>query len=239
MLTVMANLSTSQNPQPALATKWESIWDGVWRHGGSSAGVTLARNIYNALLERLFEPRLTPQTKLLELGCGTATLTLSLAPKIHSLVGIDISDVGLLLARSNQKKMGVTNAHFVKADARQVPYRAEFDLVWSAGLIEHFFEHDIDIVRQHLAATKPGGTVLLSVPYAYSLHRLHYLLTRPAWLRRFWPWSQERNFQQFYSHRSLARVARQTGLPFRVFLLLPAWFGLLLGIIILEIKKPK
>ncbi|MEX2054969.1 MAG: hypothetical protein WD972_02200, partial [Candidatus Andersenbacteria bacterium] len=107
------------------------------------------------------------------------------------------------------------------------------------GLIEHFFEHDIDIVRQHLKATKPGGTVVLAVPYAYSLHRLHYLITRPRLLRWLWPWSQERHFQRFYSHRDLATLGARLDRPTKVFLLPPAALGWLLGIIILEIKKPR
>lgn len=232
---------TPDHPQSAplpANTKWEKIWDGVWLAGGSSTFVTTGRNVYNRLLHAVFQPHLRASTELLELGCGTATLTLSFAPRIKRLVGIDISEAGLEIARRHQAALGITNASFSKADARNLPFTAEFDLVWSAGLIEHFFDHDIDIVQQHLRTTKPGGTVLLSVPYAYSLHRLHYLLTRPKLLRRFWPWSAERHFQKFYSHRSLRAVAAKTGYPFRVFLLPPAWFGMLLGVIVLEIKKP-
>jgi SAM-dependent methyltransferase len=221
------------------STKWEEIWDRIWaQQGPVTRFVTTGRESYNLLLRRVLLRYVSPATEFLELGCGTATLTLSLAGCISRLVGLDISDEALLLARNQQRRLKVRNAEFVKGDCRDVPYTERFDLVWSAGLIEHFFDQDIAIVQQHLKALKPGGVVLMSVPYAYSLHRLHYVLTRPILLRRFWPWSDVRHFQRFYTHDDLKRLGQRTGYPFRVFLLPPSFLGFFLGIILLEVRKP-
>lgn len=217
-------------------TKWEGVWDHIWQTGASGQIISTGREIYNMLLRRLLLPFLTPDSRLLELGCGTASLTLSLTLSIKELVGLDISAKGLDIAVRNQQKWGIYNASFVKADCRDVPFKHEFDVVWSAGLIEHFFEQDIDIVRQHVKALKPGGVALMSVPYKYSLHSLHYWLTRPKLTRRFWPWSQERNFQRFYSQADLKSLGQRLGLPYKAYLLPPAPLGLLLGIIILEVR---
>lgn len=229
-------MNSSAQPSPA-PTKWEGIWDHIWQTGASGRIISTGREFYNILLRRLLLRYLKPDSKLLELGCGTSTLTLSLTPHIRELVGLDISAKGLDIARAYQQKHAIKNAKFIKADCRSVPFENEFDVVWSAGLIEHFFENDIEIVQQHLKAVKPGGVALMSVPYKYSLHSLHYLLTRPRLTRRFWPWSQERYFQRFYSHADLEDIGKRLNLPHRVFLLPPAPIGLLLGIIILEIKK--
>lgn len=226
--------STSVSMGP---TKWEGVWDHIWQTGASGRIISAGREMYNMLLRRLLLRYLTPQSRLLELGCGTATLTLSLTPLLNDLVGLDISGEGLAIARRYQKKWGIRNASFVKADCRDVPFERQFDVVWSAGLIEHFFQQDIDIVRQHLKALKPGGVAIMSVPYAYSLHSFHYLLTRPRLTRRFWPWSQERNFQRFYSHRDLNDLGRRLDLPYKAYLLPPAPLGLLLGIIIFEVRN--
>ncbi|MGH9856388.1 MAG: class I SAM-dependent methyltransferase [Acidobacteriota bacterium] len=217
-------------------TKWEDVWDHIWQTGASGCFISAGREAYNVLLRKLLMRHLSLKSRLLELGCGTSTLTLSLAPHIKELVGLDISAKGLDIARQNQEKWKISNATFVKADCRNVPFVGEFDVVWSAGLIEHFFDEDINIVREHLKALKPGGVALMSVPYAYSLHSLHYLLTRPAVTRRFWPWSQERYFQRFYSHRDLHVLGKCLGSLFKVYLLPPAPLGLLLGIIILEVQ---
>ncbi len=219
------------------ATRWEGVWDQVWQTGASGRFISAGRELYNMLLRRLLLRHLTLQSRLLELGCGTATLTLSITQHIKELVGLDISARGLEIADQYKRKWGVLNASFVKADCRQVPFEHEFDIVWSSGLIEHFFEKDIDIVFQHIKAVKPGGKALMSVPYKYSLHSLHYVLTRSRLTRRFWPWSQERYFQRFYSHADLHDLGRRVQLPYKVYLLPPMLIGLLLGIIIFEVHN--
>ena len=226
------------SPGPSTLPATASVWDRIWtQRGPVSKLIAAAREGMHALHRAVLLPHLTPDTRLLELGCGPSTLTLSVARRIRELVGMDISEEGLRQARENQRRLGIANATFVLADCHAVPFRDAFDVVWSAGLIEHFFERDIDVVRQHLQAVKPGGLVLLSVPYRYSLHRLHYLLSRPRPLRWLWPWSDVRNFQRFYSHRQLRSLGSRLGIPTRVFLLPPFPLGLLIGIILLEIRK--
>lgn len=215
----------------------EAIWDDVWQTAAAGRTISALREFYSGQLRELIAPHINSRSRVLELGCGTATLLLSLAPRVKEVVGLDISSEGLKIAQSHQREQEVANVSFVKADCRAVPFREEFDAVYSAGLIEHFFDDDIAIVRQHLAAVKGGGVVIMSVPYAFTLHGLHYALTRPKLTRRLWPWSQERYFQKFYSRRSLRAVGKKAGYPFRVYFLRPWPIGLLLGILVLEISK--
>lgn len=220
-----------------VARRDESIWDGVWQTAAARPFITSLREYYSSRLKRLITPHATADSRVLELGCGTATLLLSLASHVREVVGLDISSQALKIAQGHQARLGATNATFFKVDCQDVPYKDEFDVVYSAGLIEHFFEHDIDIAAQHLKAAKPGGRVIMSVPYTYTLHGLHYLFTRPRLTRRLWPWSQERYFQKFYSRASLQNVGKKVGLPFKVYFLRPAPVGLILGILVLEIQK--
>lgn len=215
----------------------EQIWDDVWQTGASGTFITTLRRFYNSLLGNLILPHVTPNSRLLELGCGTAQLSLSLAPKVKEVVGLDISDEAFKIARRESERLNIHNVSFTKADCRNVPFSQEFDVVWSAGLIEHFFDNDIDIVKQHLKAVKRDGVVVMSVPYAFSLHSLHYALTRPKLTRPLWPWSQERNFQKFYSRQALRSLAKRVGFPFKIYFLSPWPIGLLLGIFVLEIKN--
>ncbi len=218
-------------------TKTEQIWDTVWQTGASGSFITRLRLTYNRMLSRLILPHVPKTGRTLELGCGTAQLSLIIAPFIGEAVGLDISSEGLAIAEREKKKLRVPNAMFIKGDVENVPFTNEFDVVWSAGLIEHFFDRDIDIVKQHMKATKKDGVVVMSVPYKYSLHSLHYALTRPKLTRKFWPWSQERNFQKFYSKQDLRKLGRAVGLPFKVYFLRPTLLGLLLGIIVIQIKN--
>ena len=218
-------------------SKTEAIWDGVWQTAAARPFITSLREYYSSKLRNLIGPHISPNARVLELGCGTATLLLSLAPHVQEAVGLDISPEGLKIAEGHRVEAGIANAKIIRGDCQDVSFTGEFDVVYSAGLIEHFFDQDIEIVRQHLKAVKPGGRVIMSVPYAFTLHGLHYLLTRPNITRRFWPWSQERYFQKFYSRSSLKAVGRKTGLPYRAYFLRPWPVGLLLGILVLEIQK--
>lgn len=225
------------NSQSQAVRRDERIWDEVWQTGAAGKVITSLREYYSSRLRNLITPHVNQGSRVLELGCGTATLLLSLAPQVREAVGLDISSEGLNIARGHQQSRKTANAIFIKADCQNVPYENEFDVVYSAGLIEHFFEHDIDIVRQHLKAAKPRGRVIMSVPYRYTLHGLHYFLTRPALARRFWPWSQERYFQKFYSRMALKKLGQRIGLHSKVYFLRPWPVGFLLGILVLEIQK--
>ncbi len=216
-----------------------AVWDEIWSQRGLvRTFIAAVREGMHTLHRRVLARHLTPETLLLELGCGPATLTLSVAPHIRALVGLDVSEEALRQARQNASARGVTNATFVQGDCRSVPFDRAFDVVWSAGLIEHFFADDVAVVRQHLRAAAPDGIVLLSVPAKYSLHHVHYLLSRPRRLRWLWPWSDVRHFQKFYSLLELRRVGAATGRPARVFSLPPAPLGFLLGILLLELQAP-
>lgn len=215
-----------------------SVWDAIWsQRGVVASAIDLVRQLLHRLHRRVLEPHCGPTTELLELGCGPASLTLSLAPRIRRLVGLDISDEALRQARTAQQRLGIANAEFVKGDCRAVPFTEQFDIVWSAGLIEHFFDRDIDVVHQHVNALRPGGIAFMSVPAKYSLHWLHYCLTRPRLLRWLWPWSAVPAFQTFYTPRRLRELGQRTGIPTRVRYLPPAPIGWLLGILVLELHK--
>ena len=229
-----------QSNEEASGPRGAPVWNAIWsRRGAVTSTVDLIRQFLHRLHRRVLEPHCGPTTELLELGCGPASLTLSLTPRIQRLVGMDISEEALRQARAAQVRLGATNAEFVLGDCRALPFSEAFDVVWSAGLIEHFFERDIDVVLQHMNALRPGGIALTSVPAKYSLHWLHYRLTRPRALRWLWPWSAEPAFQTFYTPRSLRELGQRTGYAPRVRYLPPAWLGWFLGILLLEIRKPR
>ncbi|MDP3685507.1 MAG: class I SAM-dependent methyltransferase [bacterium] len=219
--------------QPA-AREWNRFW--------AASGILIAiiasgRALFHVYHRRLLHRYVKWNGRVLEIGSGSGSLLLSIAPRVAEVVGLDSSAAALAQARAEQARRGVTNARFLLGDCRAVPFEQMFDVVWSAGLIEHFFERDIDVVRQHVKAATHRGYILVSVPHAYSIHRLHYALTRLRPLRHFWPWSSEDRFQRFYTRSQLAALGARLELPYRVFFLPPAPLGVIFGLVILEIRK--
>src|SRR3989344_3583651 len=207
--------------------EWQKIWE---RRGMLDKVIDLGRSTYNIFFRRIHRRYITRETRMLELGCGRASLSLSLAPELKNLLGVDISDVAVRQATEYALQHNIANARFVVDDCTKLNLQEKFDFVWSQGLIEHF-EDSTSVAREHYKALAPGGVALISVPYKYSYHTLWYKSTRPTMLRRFWPWTEQR----FFDRKELLEVGKALTPHSRVFLLQP----LPLGIVFLEMRKLK
>lgn len=210
------------------AGQWQEIWE---RHNAVDTVIDWGRTIYNFFFRRILHRYLTNRSIMIELGCGRASLSLSLAHEISSLTGADISDAAVTQAASYALRKGLRNTRFIVADCTNLgpDFDGKFDLSWSQGLIEHF-DDSTAITRQHYAALRPGGVALISVPYRYSYHNVWYTMTRPRLLRRLWPWTE----QKFFDKKTLLALGKSITPHSRVFLLQP----LPLGIVFLEMRRP-
>ncbi|MDP2208786.1 MAG: class I SAM-dependent methyltransferase [Bacteroidota bacterium] len=66
--------------------------------------------------------------KILDIGCGTGRHAIELAKRDYKVVGVDLSENMLAKARDNALLYGV-EVKFVCADARELIFKNEFDLV--------------------------------------------------------------------------------------------------------------
>jgi len=210
------------------AEQWQEIWE---RHNAVDTVIDCGRTVYNFFFRRILRKYLTNSSNMIELGCGRASLSLSLVPEIGSLTGADISDVAVTQANSYALRKGLRNTRFIVADCTNLgsDFDEKFDFSWSQGLIEHF-DDSTAITGQHYTSLRPGGVALISVPYRYSYHNVWYTLTRPRLLRRFWPWTE----QKFFDKKTLLALGKSITPHSRVFLLQP----FPLGIVFLEMQKP-
>jgi SAM-dependent methyltransferase len=96
----------------------------------------------------------------LEIGCGTAYVLSGVAGAYPSarLRGSEIFVAGLGFAAQR-----LPSAEFVQMDAREIPFREEFDVVGAFDVIEHI-EEDERVLAQMHAALKPGGCIVITVP---------------------------------------------------------------------------
>ncbi len=214
------------------STEQASDWQGIWmRRGILNSVIDTGRSAYNLFLRFVLRQYITPASTVLELGCGRASLTLSLCPEIKALAGIDISDVAVAQAAAWAQEHGITNARFAVDDCTKLALAEKFDFVWSQGLLEHF-DNPTAVAREHYKALAPGGVALISVPYTYSYHAAWYYGTRPKLLRPLWPWTGVE--QRFFTHKELLEVGKAITPDSKVFLLQP----FPLGLILLEMRKP-
>lgn len=98
---------------------------------------------------------LSADDHVLELGCGTGSTALLLAPHVAQIDATDISQNMITIAQGKAKEAGIINADFKAADAISASDQ-RYDAVLAFNLL-HLIE-DVDATLASIAAqTKPGG----------------------------------------------------------------------------------
>lgn len=119
-------------------------------------------------LERFAEwLELGPDTRLLDVGCGSGGPALRLAERTGaSVVGIDLEEDGISTATRLAEERGLADrARFVRTDASgPLPFAGEsFDAVISTDVMCHLPSR-LDILREWRRVTAPGARVLFTDP---------------------------------------------------------------------------
>lgn len=110
--------------------------------------------------------------KILEAGCGTGKISVSIAYEIGcDVTCLDYSDEVLKTVKFIysiiSKKKGELNVSFIKGDLLAIDYDiGKYDIVFNEGVIEHWLnEKDrLNAIENMVKATKSGGKVFIWVP---------------------------------------------------------------------------
>jgi len=103
--------------------------------------------------------------KILDIGCGTGRHSLELAKRGYTGTGIDLSESQLKRAREKAVEQGL-HVDFQKHDARQLPFKGEFDLAMmiceAAFPLMETDEMNYEILHNAAAALKPDGKLIFT-----------------------------------------------------------------------------
>ena len=160
--------------------------------------------VHTEILEQI-ERQVPPPGFILEIGAQRGVDAARLADDGYHVVTLDYSDEAIAMMRAAYG----SKLHIVKGDIRALPFRADtFDLIYSQGLMEHFFEPDLgQIMLEQKRVVAPSGFVLVDVPNLYSPLTIpkHILMTFHLYvLPQEWQ----------YSWRGLRRLGRRYGLQY-------------------------
>lgn len=107
----------------------------------------------------LAEPR--PADRVLDVATSAGHTALALAPHVAHVIGTDLTDEALVVARRLAGERGVTNVEFRPADAESLPFPDDqFDLV-TCRVALHHFPNPQRAVDEMARVCKPGGRVVL------------------------------------------------------------------------------
>lgn len=116
-----------------------------------------------------------PPASVVEIGSAPGANVLKWRHKLgYDVFGVDFSEVGLRMQRDLFAKEGLDQSHSIGADFLspefQQRYGERFDIVYSAGLIEHF-EDPQAAVKGHLKILRAGGLVVITIPNITGVYR--------------------------------------------------------------------
>jgi trans-aconitate 2-methyltransferase len=100
--------------------------------------------------------------RILDVGCGNGKTTSEIAARVPqgSVVGVDASAAMIAFAAAHCDPSLHPNLQFAVADARNLPYRHEYDLVVSFNAL-HWIPDQSHALQSMHAALKPGGRAQL------------------------------------------------------------------------------
>ena len=119
-------------------------------------------------------------SRILDLACGTGILTLDLARRYPDcqVVGVELRDEYLTLAREKVSRLELTNVEFVLSPAEEYDSRTPFDAVVSSYLAKYA---DLPrLTRNGKRMLKDGGLLLM--------HDFTYPPASLVWLWRVYFW---------------------------------------------------
>ncbi|MDX1716803.1 MAG: class I SAM-dependent methyltransferase [Anderseniella sp.] len=137
------------------------FWDGVARK--YAAGSIRDLDAFENTLSRVGE-LLKPDDHVLELGCGTGTAALRIAPAVASYLATDISPEMIAIAREKADSQPVPQLHFEATTADALAERGDrYDAVLGFNYIHLVddLERTLTLIR---AMVKPGGYFITKTP---------------------------------------------------------------------------
>lgn len=124
-----------------------------------------ASHMHRHFMPKIFElvAELEPGTRVLDVGCGNGFMCREFLKKDCRVVGLDLSEQGIHLAR---KAYPDARFEILAADEHVLERLDEkpFDLVVSTEVVEHLYAPRL-YARGCFAALRPGGRFICTTPY--------------------------------------------------------------------------
>ncbi|MEM6552767.1 MAG: class I SAM-dependent methyltransferase [Planctomycetota bacterium] len=177
----------SQTPIAAVADYWNRRPCNI-RHSPEPVGT---RAYFDQVRDRKYriEPHIPgfadfpawAGKRVLEVGCGIGTDTMSFAQAGADVTAVDLSEASIELAQRRASVYGMTDrVRFVRGDAEQLGTLVGdtgFDLVYSFGVIHHT-PNPGAVLEQARRIIRPGGTLKVMVYHRYATKVLGILAGR-------------------------------------------------------------
>lgn len=148
------------------------------------------------------ESGVNKENTILEVGCGSGNILLSLAKGAKKAVGADISSKAVAFGNKRAKEERI-NAEFVQTEAgKKLPFKDNsFDKVYFIEVIEHLTEKDYQFLLEEIyRVLKEGGSFFITTPN----YRSHWPLVE--WLTDLFKLTPAMRDEQHISKFSMKKL---------------------------------
>ncbi len=160
----------------ASALRKSIFWDRVARKYATDPIADMAG--YEASLRRV-QALLCIDHEVLEIGCGTGSTALRLAPGTRRLLATDVSTGMIAIAREKLAVQPVPQLSFAVADADAMVFgKGEYDAVLAFNLL-HLVDNLDHTIAMAVQALKPGGLFISKTPCLSEMNPLLIRLALP------------------------------------------------------------
>lgn len=131
----------------------------LWEKGDFTRIAASMRESGDAFVESL---KITPNSKVLDLGCGDGTTALPAAERGADVLGVDIASNLVAAGNARAAERSLSNLRFQEGDASDLNDLDDnaFDLIVSMfGAM--FAPRPFDVAREMVRVTKPGGRIVM------------------------------------------------------------------------------
>ena len=130
------------------------FWDQISQKYAKKA--VPSEEIYKEKLKRT-QKLFSPESSVMEFGCGTGTTALIHADKVKSIVAYDYSPEMIRIAIEKKEKQQANNVEFLVKAVDEIPFGNEkYDLIMGHSIL-HLTENNEEILKNGYKALKPGG----------------------------------------------------------------------------------
>jgi ubiquinone/menaquinone biosynthesis C-methylase UbiE len=110
---------------------------------------------------RLTRVHLTPESQVLEFGCGTGGTARLHAPFVRHILAVDISDKMIAIARQRAADEGIGNVSFEVASIDDIGTDRTYDAVLGMSIL-HLLDNRKEVIGKVYDCLKPGGVFVSS-----------------------------------------------------------------------------
>ena len=121
------------------------------------------KSIYENVAEFL-KPK--PEDDLLEVGCGNGYFLRKYASHVHSVAGLDLSELAVKMATKKNKERDATRtAEFIQGEASKLPWEDnKFSAVTSMGIFTGF-PKPLESLKKMYRVLRPGGRAVIALEW--------------------------------------------------------------------------